>query len=126
MLDANLTEQLKTYLGNLREPIELVASLGHDPKSSETKQLLETIAGLSDNGFVVVWQSEDHDRVYAQRYRKSGQRRKGEYRTSRYKEYGQTNPTVAGLPGKNFVVTWESDHDNNGGLGTEIYGQRIK
>ncbi len=48
MLDANLTEQLKTYLGNLREPIELVASLGHDPKSSETKQLLETIAGLSD------------------------------------------------------------------------------
>ncbi len=48
MLDANLTEQLKTYLGNLREPIELVASLGDDPKSAETRQLLQTIAGLSD------------------------------------------------------------------------------
>ena len=48
MLDANLKQQLETYLGNLREPIELVASLGDDPKSSETKELLETIAGLSD------------------------------------------------------------------------------
>ena len=40
MLDANLTQQLKTYLANLREPIELVATLGEGKKSDETRELL--------------------------------------------------------------------------------------
>ncbi len=52
MLDANMQGQLKTYLANLREPIELVASLGEgggeDDKSAQTRQLLEQIAGLHD------------------------------------------------------------------------------
>ncbi len=48
MLDANLTQQLKTYLANLREPIELVASLGDDAKSAQTRELLNEIAALSD------------------------------------------------------------------------------
>ncbi len=48
MLDQNLKDQLKTYLGNLREPIELVASLGEGRKSDETRELLEAIDGLSD------------------------------------------------------------------------------
>ncbi|MCJ2188365.1 alkyl hydroperoxide reductase subunit F [Novosphingobium beihaiensis] len=48
MLDANLKQQLSQYLAMLREPIELAASLGGDPKSAETRELLETIAGLSD------------------------------------------------------------------------------
>jgi len=48
MLDANLKQQLQTYLGNLREPIELVASLGDDQRSAETRDLLEQIAELSD------------------------------------------------------------------------------
>ncbi|HET9630135.1 MAG TPA: thioredoxin family protein, partial [Novosphingobium sp.] len=48
MLDAATTEQLKQYLALLREPIELVASLGPDARSAETRQLLETIASLSD------------------------------------------------------------------------------
>jgi alkyl hydroperoxide reductase subunit F len=48
MLDANMTQQLKQYLGNLREPIELVASLGDDAKSGQTRKLLEEIAALSD------------------------------------------------------------------------------
>jgi alkyl hydroperoxide reductase subunit F len=48
MLDANLTQQLKTYLANLRVPIELVASLGDDAKSRELETLLGEIAALSD------------------------------------------------------------------------------
>ena len=48
MLDANLTQQLKQYLANLREPIELVATLGDDAKSAETRELLEEIAALHD------------------------------------------------------------------------------
>lgn len=48
MLDANLTQQLKQYLVNLREPVELVASLGEDAKSVQTRDLLEQIAALHD------------------------------------------------------------------------------
>ncbi|RIV90465.1 alkyl hydroperoxide reductase subunit F [Aurantiacibacter xanthus] len=48
MLDATMTQQLGTYLANLREPIELVASLGDDPKSAQTRELLEEIAALHD------------------------------------------------------------------------------
>ena len=39
MLDATMTQQLKTYLANLREPVELVASLGEDAKSAQTREL---------------------------------------------------------------------------------------
>ncbi|WP_137681612.1 alkyl hydroperoxide reductase subunit F [Aurantiacibacter suaedae] len=48
MLDATMTQQLGTYLANLREPIELVASLGDDAKSAQTRELLEEIAALHD------------------------------------------------------------------------------
>jgi alkyl hydroperoxide reductase subunit F len=48
MLDANLTQQLKQYLTMLREPIELVATLGEDRKSAETRELLEEIAALHE------------------------------------------------------------------------------
>ena len=48
MLDANLTQQLGQYLALLRQPIELVASLGDDAKSAETRKLLTQIAALSD------------------------------------------------------------------------------
>ena len=46
MLDADLTQQLGQYLQNLREPIELVASLGNDAKSAQTRELLTEIAAL--------------------------------------------------------------------------------
>ncbi|WP_454597534.1 alkyl hydroperoxide reductase subunit F [Qipengyuania sp. SM2507] len=49
MLDASLTQQLKTYLANLREPVELVASLGDDAKSQQTRELIEQIAALHDD-----------------------------------------------------------------------------
>ncbi|MCR5878828.1 alkyl hydroperoxide reductase subunit F [Phenylobacterium sp. J367] len=48
MLDASLKAQLKAYLENLRQPIELVASLDDSPKSAELMQLLEDIAGQSE------------------------------------------------------------------------------
>ncbi|GAA4761508.1 alkyl hydroperoxide reductase subunit F [Stakelama sediminis] len=53
MLDATMTQQLKTYLANIREPIELVASLGDDAKSRELETLLNEIAALSDKIEVV-------------------------------------------------------------------------
>jgi len=48
MLDANMQGQLKQYLANLREPIELVATLGDDEKSSQTRDLLREIAELHE------------------------------------------------------------------------------
>ncbi|WP_128893394.1 alkyl hydroperoxide reductase subunit F [Erythrobacter sp. HKB08] len=48
MLDATMQQQLKQYLANLREPIELVASLGDDAKSQQTRDLLTEIAELHD------------------------------------------------------------------------------
>lgn len=48
MLDANLTQQLKAYLVNIRQPIELVASLGDDAKSRQMGELIDEIAALSD------------------------------------------------------------------------------
>ena len=48
MLDATLTAQLTQYLTMLRNPITLVASLGDDAKSADTRDLLTQIAALSD------------------------------------------------------------------------------
>ncbi|HZV08779.1 MAG TPA: thioredoxin family protein, partial [Novosphingobium sp.] len=48
MLEPALKQQLSQYLAMLREPIELVASLGEDAKSAQTRELLDEIASLSD------------------------------------------------------------------------------
>ena len=53
MLDANLTQQLKAYLVNIRQSIELVASLGDDAKSQQMGELIDEIAVLSDQITVV-------------------------------------------------------------------------
>ncbi len=48
MLDAAIKTQLQTYMGNIRQPIELVPSLDDSAKGAELRALLEEIAGLSD------------------------------------------------------------------------------
>ena len=48
MLDDDLKQQLAAYLERVKEPFELVATLGSDDKSKEMRELLELIASLSD------------------------------------------------------------------------------
>ncbi|MEM6908520.1 MAG: alkyl hydroperoxide reductase subunit F [Pseudomonadota bacterium] len=60
MLDANMQGQLKQYLANLREPIELVASLDDSAKSGQTRELLSEIAELHE--MVSVSFDGDHER----------------------------------------------------------------
>ncbi|WP_142850594.1 alkyl hydroperoxide reductase subunit F [Telmatospirillum sp. J64-1] len=48
MLDNNLRDQLKAYLENIKQPVELVASLDDGAKSQEMEDLLKQIASLSD------------------------------------------------------------------------------
>ncbi|PXF32524.1 NADH dehydrogenase [Pokkaliibacter plantistimulans] len=47
MLDANLKQQLRTYLQNLKSPVELVVSLDDSSKSQEMNALAQDIASLS-------------------------------------------------------------------------------
>ena len=47
MLDTTIKSQLRTYLERLRQPIELVASLGEDGRSLEMRDLLREISELS-------------------------------------------------------------------------------
>jgi NADH-dependent peroxiredoxin subunit F len=47
MLDANIQNQLKSYLERLEQPIELVASLDGSPKSREMREMLHEITALS-------------------------------------------------------------------------------
>jgi alkyl hydroperoxide reductase subunit F len=70
MLDANLTQQLKTYLANIREPIELVASLDDAPKSRELGELLGEIAALSDK--IAVVHANDDKRTPSFMIRRTG------------------------------------------------------
>jgi NADH-dependent peroxiredoxin subunit F len=48
MLDDTLKAQLQQYLGLLRQPIRLIASLDNSETATDMQQLLETIVGLSD------------------------------------------------------------------------------
>ena len=48
MLDDTLKSQLQTYLGMLRRPIQLIATLDDSETGVEMRGLLETIVGLSD------------------------------------------------------------------------------
>lgn len=47
MLDVATTAQLKTYLANLRMPVELIATLDDSPKSAEMRALVEAVVEQS-------------------------------------------------------------------------------
>lgn len=48
MLDDTLKTQLQTYLGMLRQPIRLIASLDNSDNAAKMRELLQEITGLSD------------------------------------------------------------------------------
>ena len=48
MLDANLKQQLQAYLGRMSQPIEIVATLDDSDAAREMRELLESVAGLTN------------------------------------------------------------------------------
>lgn len=48
MLDTALATQLKSLMTNIKEPIEILTTLGDDAKSREVAELVDEISGMSD------------------------------------------------------------------------------
>lgn len=59
MLDANLKQQLKAYLENLKTPVELVKFVDDSAKSAELSTLVDEIASLSDKVTIVAADSSN-------------------------------------------------------------------
>ena len=83
------------------------------------------IAGLSDGGFVVVWQSAGQDGsgygIYGQRYKATGAKAGSAFKVNTTTANDQSQPAVAALAGGGFVVTWTSSGQDGSGLG--VYAQ---
>ncbi|MES2271172.1 MAG: alkyl hydroperoxide reductase subunit F [Pseudomonadota bacterium] len=70
MLDANVKAQLKSYLVNITQPIELVASLDDGAKSREMLGLLEDIVSLTDKATLI--RKDDDKRTPSFMIRRAG------------------------------------------------------
>jgi hypothetical protein len=88
-------------------------------------QRYPSVTGLTGGGFVVTWQSDGQDGngfgIYGQVFDNSGNMVGTEFRVNTYTTNEQADPSVAGLTGGGFVVTWQSDAQDGNGFG--IYGQ---
>ena len=58
MLDTQLRDQLQTYLGMLKAPVELIANLDESAASSDTRELITIISNSSP---LVTWREEKSD-----------------------------------------------------------------
>gem|GEM_PF-1526433 len=85
-----------------------------------------SIAALSSDDFVVVWNSDGQDGdgagIYGQRYDVSGLPIGAEFQVNSTTTNDQQLPGVAALSGGGFVVTWDSFLQDGDSYG--IYGQR--
>jgi len=82
-----------------------------------------SVTALSDGGFVVTWESFQDgsvNGVYGQRYNADGTTAGAEFQINTETTFSQDGPSVTGLSGGGFVVTWESLQD---GDGDGVYGQ---
>jgi len=84
-------------------------------------QGLAAVAGLSDGGFIVVWQSDGQDGdsfgVYGRGYKRNGKPRGKEFRINTYRDGFQGYPSVAGFPKGGFAVTWDSEGQDGDSTG---------
>ncbi|MBK2124806.1 DUF4347 domain-containing protein, partial [Fangia hongkongensis] len=80
---------------------------------------------LSNDGFVVVWESSasGNNEIKAQRYDSSGVAQGSEISVNTETSDNQDTPAVAALTNGGFVVVWESTGQDNGST-DGIYGQR--
>jgi hypothetical protein len=86
---------------------------------------LPAVAGLSDGGFVVAWQSQGQDGsgygIYAQRFSNRGVKVGGEFRVNTTTAGNQQQPTIAGLNDGGFIVAWASPDRSGYGIYAKRY-----
>lgn len=86
-------------------------------------QLGQRVSGLTDGGFVVVWQSYGQDGsrygVYAKRYDVAGAPASKEFRVNSFTQLSQDGNDVAAFANGGFAITWSSESQNG------IFGQRF-
>jgi hypothetical protein len=88
-------------------------------------QASSRVTGLSGGGFVVTWESYGQDGdgygVYGQAYSAAGTAVGSEFRVNGYTTGSQASPSVTGLSGGGFVVTWKADDGDNYGIYGQLY-----
>ena len=81
--------------------------------------------GLSNDGFVICWESQRQDGsysgIYGQVFNDDGSRRGEEFQVNTYTSHNQQNCSVIGLADSGFAVFWQSEGQDGSGLG--IFGQ---
>ena len=101
------------------------APVGGEFRVNETTSNLQTepaIAALDNGGFAVAWRDGNSaDDIFAQKYDAAGNRIDGEFRVNTETASTQASPSIAGLPGGNFVVAWQSFTSGSAGDGSS-YG----
>jgi hypothetical protein len=94
--------------------------------STAGSQLHPSVGSGGAGNFVVVWQSDLQDGsglgVFGQRYAGSGVPIGPEFRVNTYTTDVQSYPSVAADASGNFVVVWQSFHQDGDGYG--VFGQR--
>jgi hypothetical protein len=90
-------------------------------------QEFPVLSKLTDNKFIVVWQSNKQDGsghgVYAKIYNSLGDTLKEEFIVNFYTEGHQKYPSVTLLSDESFIITWQSQNDD-GGTGYNIYARK--
>jgi len=90
-----------------------------------SNQISSVVTGLTDGGFVVVWNSDKQDGqgggIYGQRYDSTGSSVGEEFRINSTTTNDQAEPTITALANGGFIVAWQSLQ--NGGS-YDTYGRR--
>jgi hypothetical protein len=83
--------------------------------STETNdQINPDVVGLSDGGYVVVWETENHNEtsreIYAQRFDENGNKVGSETLVNDVIEGEQSSPTITSLTHGGYVVSWQGEN----------------
>jgi VCBS repeat-containing protein len=86
-----------------------------------------SIAALDDGGFITAWESSGQDGsdggIIAQRFNKNGIKVGTEFQVNSYSSKEQSHPSVTGLSGGGFVITWDSLGQDGSDKG--VFAQRF-
>lgn len=90
-------------------------------------QMNPAVAGLSNGGFVIVWEAANKDgsgkAIVARRYNPDGTASGAEFRVNTFTGNDQITPAIAALGPGRYVITWVSVNQDGSGYG--VYAQRF-